>query len=295
MTEASAKLERAPRAPWVAELMRGDFAAARASAGLATGARELRRTDAEPGASPGPSSDAGAELDDAVISDRLDVIDAASRVATRLLDKSYQTAHKPLADLTARARERALRDGLDLTDLEGAIDRLVDLGSAVDARDVDAAEAHADGIGALDVGPFEAERATLLGTLAVYRGDVDAAQAAFEAAVAADPSHVRALTNLGNLALERDDVDEAVARYEAAIAVDDAFANAHHNLGVALRRKGKIGASVKSLRTAQRISTRKMREDARRELAQGRDARWLRRGLVVAGAAIVVWVAIRYL
>ena len=64
------------------------------------------------------------------------------------------------------------------------------------------------------------------------RQDVDGAEAAYRAAIAADPGYANAHYNLGVLLKnERNDVDGAEAAYRAAIAADPGYALAHSNLG----------------------------------------------------------------
>ena len=59
----------------------------------------------------------------------------------------------------------------------------------------------------------------------------DGAEAAYRAAIAADPGHIDAHTNLGFLLEnERKDFDGAEAAYRAAIAADPEHALAHNNL-----------------------------------------------------------------
>jgi len=65
------------------------------------------------------------------------------------------------------------------------------------------------------------------------RQDFDGAEAAYRAALAADPGHANAHSNLGFLLQNvRQDFDGAEAAYRAAIAADPRHANAHINLGV---------------------------------------------------------------
>ena len=71
-----------------------------------------------------------------------------------------------------------------------------------------------------------------LGVLLKRRMDFDGAEAAYHAAIAADPGLADAHYNLGVLLeYERQDLDGAEAAYRAAIAVDPGFADAHCNLG----------------------------------------------------------------
>ena len=68
------------------------------------------------------------------------------------------------------------------------------------------------------------------------RKDFDGAEAAYRAAIAADPGHAKAHHNLGVLLrMERKDIDGAEAAYRAAIAADPGHANAHINLATLLR------------------------------------------------------------
>ena len=79
------------------------------------------------------------------------------------------------------------------------------------------------------------------------------ARGAFEACLELKPRYAPALVNLGNLHLEAGDIDAAVARYQAAIAADDRYAPAHHNLAVAYKRLGRTADSVRELRRAHKL------------------------------------------
>ena len=89
------------------------------------------------------------------------------------------------------------------------------------------------------------------------RGDRAAAAAAFAAALDEFAACVPAMVNLANLALEAGDVEAAVARYEAAIALDPDYPEAHHNLGVAYKRLGRRRDAVRELRRATGLETRR--------------------------------------
>jgi tetratricopeptide (TPR) repeat protein len=116
---------------------------------------------------------------------------------------------------------------------------------------------------------FPAEAANQRGTAHAFSGEADDARREFSLAVELDGLHFRALTNLGNSSLEAGDFDEAIGFYQRALQVNDEFANAHHNLGVAYRRQGKVAASVRQLRRAQRVQQRSERERARAGLSEG--------------------------
>lgn len=89
------------------------------------------------------------------------------------------------------------------------------------------------------------------------RGDRAAAAEEINAALALDPACVAALVNAGNLELEDGRIDAAVARFEAAIALDPDYPEAHHNFGVALRRLGRRREAVRELRRATVLELRR--------------------------------------
>lgn len=100
------------------------------------------------------------------------------------------------------------------------------------------------------------ERAFLFNKRGVARVGMrrlDLARADFTAALECVGGYPPALTNLGNLLLEDGQLEAAIARYEAAIAADPDYAIAYLNLGVAYKRAGRVGESVRALRRAQRI------------------------------------------
>jgi lipoprotein NlpI len=103
------------------------------------------------------------------------------------------------------------------------------------------------------------ERAFLLNKRGVARIGLQAPQRAradFIAALEAFSGCAPALTNLGNLLLEEGQVDAAIANYERAIASDREYANAYLNLGVAYKRAGRIAEGVRALRDAHRLEQR---------------------------------------
>ena len=103
------------------------------------------------------------------------------------------------------------------------------------------------------------ERAFLLNKRGVARiglEDPDRACGDFAAALEARPGFAPALTNLGNMLLEEGQVDAAIARYESAIAGDREYALAYLNLSVAYKRAGRFAEGVRALRQAQRLEQR---------------------------------------
>ncbi|MDA0700319.1 MAG: tetratricopeptide repeat protein, partial [bacterium] len=165
--------------------------------------------------------------------DMLDTLQGLTEVEISVRSKSLARARKRFA-----AIERRPDDLIPWDDVAADLESLAVAVPAVDSRDLPEAR---EALAALRSDVFTAERDALLGTVAVLEGDQASGLAAFEAALARDPNHVRAWTNRGNLRLEAGDVDGAIGDYERALKLDDSFANAHHNLGVAYRRKGQVG------------------------------------------------------
>lgn len=114
----------------------------------------------------------------------------------------------------------------------------------------------------------KAEALNVLGVLHALREETDQARQSFENALDADPDHYRARMNLGNLALEAGDPAGAEAQYREVLKIAPDYDGAHHNLGVALRRQGKLQASVSSIRKAQRLGMRRTQQDAKEEMSE---------------------------
>jgi tetratricopeptide (TPR) repeat protein len=129
---------------------------------------------------------------------------------------------------------------------------------ALDRRDFSSADAAFAQLLALER-LAEDERAFLLNKRGVARMGLELrelARADFAAALKSRPGYPPALTNLGNLLLEEGQVDAAIANYESAIAGDREYAIAYFNLGVAYKRTGRIAKAVRALRHAQRLEQR---------------------------------------
>lgn len=144
----------------------------------------------------------------------------------------------------------------------------------------------------------EAEAHNAVGVLSALQEDPGAARAAFDRALELDPRHYRALTNVGNLLLESGDPAGAEGYYRRALAINGEYAGAHHNLAVALRRQRRVAASVRSLKTGQRLMVRQANQEGRAEARErlgrlgtgrlgegaGKWLRWILIALVVAAA-----------
>ena len=214
-------------------------------------------------------------------------------------DPDDVTAVETLALIQELAREKAWARALGrierLQEVAAPIDveafaaelrTLRDASAHLDRREADEALAELDD---LDDPYLRAEVATQRGTALILQNESAAAREAFERAVEHDPRHYRAITNLGNLSLEEGDVDAAIEAYEKALAIDENFANAHHNLGVALRRKGQVGRSVRSLRRAQKAMQREQTERARDSVKGIPGVKW-GRWIAIGAAAILLYI-----
>jgi tetratricopeptide (TPR) repeat protein len=100
---------------------------------------------------------------------------------------------------------------------------------------------------ALALDPTLAAAHTNLGLLAHAEGRADEARAAFERALALDATQPEARYNLGNLRDEAGDTDGALAEWYQAIALDPDFADAHFNIGAALVESGAFGPGARHL------------------------------------------------
>jgi len=76
------------------------------------------------------------------------------------------------------------------------------------------------------------------GVVAYGKGELDAAQAAFEAVLAEDAEDTAAIHYLGLIAADRGDFEAAIARYRSALALDPDDVDFRFDLGAALLESG---------------------------------------------------------
>ena len=216
----------------------------------------------------------------------LDALAALADVRRHLRAKAFTRAQQALE------RSGQPEGLLDWHALSTQIGTLKESNDALDTFKPDEAMAL---LASVDEPLLQGEAETQRGTAKVYLNENAEAEAHFANALEHDAKHYRALTNQGNLALEKGEVDAAIAAYEQALEINENFANAHHNLGVAYRKKGDIGKSVASIRRAQRALRRQDSEEARGKLSTltgGRGGlklgRWLFYGAVIALAYFVL-------
>ena len=92
---------------------------------------------------------------------------------------------------------------------------------------------------------------TNLGIVLFRRGDLAGAEAAYRAAIAADPARcLQPRCNLACILQGRGDLAGAEAAYRAALAADPRYAPAHYNLGVLLRQRGDEAGEEAAYRAA---------------------------------------------
>jgi len=89
-----------------------------------------------------------------------------------------------------------------------------------------------------------------LGSLLKLKGDLNGAQAQYEAAARIDPKEPVIYYNLGVVHRQRGYLEPALRAYEYAIALDPNYAMAHQNLGVVLFKLGKLPQSKRAFEKA---------------------------------------------
>ncbi len=88
--------------------------------------------------------------------------------------------------------------------------------------------------------PEHADSLNLLGVIALQTGNIDAALALVERAVALRPDAPVCRNNLGQILERLGRDDEAAQCYEAAIELDSKYAEAHNNLGLIRQRQDRL-------------------------------------------------------
>lgn len=86
-------------------------------------------------------------------------------------------------------------------------------------------------------------------------GDLDAAAADFDAAIAADPTFARAWNNRGMVRKHRGDVDAAAADFDAAIDADPEYTDALGNRAAARAAAGDLGGALADFARAVEIAS----------------------------------------
>ncbi len=85
-----------------------------------------------------------------------------------------------------------------------------------------------------------------LGALLAKKGDFDNAIKSYTRALELRPSDAKAHFDLGNILISRDQLDAAIESYSKAIELRPDFGEAHNNLGNALSRKGVADEAMES-------------------------------------------------
>lgn len=106
---------------------------------------------------------------------------------------------------------------------------------------------------ALAIRPDDAPTLIRHAELLVAAGDVDAAEAAYEAAIAAYPKSATARVGLGYIALERGDPARALRIFQEVAASQPEGSEAHHHVGLAYRTLGDADRAAEAWRLNQDV------------------------------------------
>ncbi|GGO23177.1 tetratricopeptide repeat protein [Deinococcus humi] len=227
-----------------------------------------------------------------------EALEAVFRFQETVRARRYPSARRALTDYrealaggAAAAELSVLRRAADPDALETALNALV-----AHLKEPDP-EVLAAGLAPALAQPLtRAEALNIQGVLLALQEESIRARALFEQALEADPGHYRALTNLGNLDIESGDHAGAEARYREVIRLNPEYDGGHHNLGVALRRQGKMGEAVRSIRRGQRLGMKRSREDADAEVKAQFAGNPLFKGMrwvLIAVVILILFLALR--
>jgi tetratricopeptide (TPR) repeat protein len=145
------------------------------------------------------------------------------------------------------ARERDANAPAASAEVERA-ERLLAEGEASEARELLEA--------AVRENPNDARAQLDLGLAFELEENVEGAERAYRASIAADPSFPEPHNNLGLLLRDLDRGGEAIAELREAIRLRPDFASAHVNLALALEESGDVGGAIEIYRTAVRLAPR---------------------------------------
>ncbi len=227
-----------------------------------------------------------------------EALEAVFRFQETVRARRYPSARRALADYREALAGRA--DAAELSVLRRAADPDV-LTTALDAlaahlKEPDPEILAAGLVPALSEPLTRAEALNIQGVLMALQEQGAEARTLFEQALEADAGHYRALTNLGNLDIEAGDYAGAEARYREVIRLNPDYDGGHHNLGVALRRQGKMGEAVRSIRRGQRLGMKRSKEDTDAEVKAQFAANPLFKGMrwvLIAVVVLVLFLALR--
>ncbi|GGL74805.1 hypothetical protein GCM10010840_11090 [Deinococcus aerolatus] len=227
-----------------------------------------------------------------------EALEAVFRFQETVRARRYPSARRALADYREALAGKA--DAAELSVLRRVADPDV-LATALEAlaahlKEPDPEILAAGLAPALSEPLTRAEALNIQGVLMALQEQGAGARTLFEQALEADAGHYRALTNLGNLDIEAGDYAGAEARYREVIRLNPDYDGGHHNLGVALRRQGKMGEAVRSIRRGQRLGMKRSKEDADAEVKAQFAANPLFKGMrwvLIAVVVLVLFLALR--
>lgn len=166
-----------------------------------------------------------------------------------------------------------------------ALEALVqDADAAYRRGDLDRAQASYEAVLRLD--PDHAHAWNRVGAILAQRGDLEAAQRALERALSLNPRLAAAHSNLGNVHYQRGDYTQALLCYQQAIALDPRNPVFYENLHAAYKRLGQIDRAVDALKRARALDREVARDEVRAQLRHA--ARRLGCTTVLAALALVV-------
>ena len=227
-----------------------------------------------------------------------EALEAVFRFQEPVRARRYPSARRALSDY-----REALSGGSDAAELS-VVRRMADpetLAAALDALSAHLKEPDPEVLAAglapaLDEPLTRAEALNIQGVLMALQEQGAAARTLFEQALEADAGHYRALTNLGNLDIEDGNYAGAELRYREVIRLNPDYDGGWHNLGVALRRQGKMGEAVRSIRRGQRLGMKRSKEEADAEVKAQFAANPLFKGMrwvLIAVVVLVLFLALR--
>lgn len=137
---------------------------------------------------------------------------------------------------------------------------------------------------AIALEPDNAQAHNKRGVVLAEKGMLDEAKLEFERALALDPKYASAMSNLGNTFREKNMLDEAAELYKMALTIDPDHATAHHNLGVVYKQMGMIDRAIVHFKQAQRSGLR--RDTGAERLAPAKVGRYL---WIIAAVLVVTF------
>lgn len=185
---------------------------------------------------------------------------AAAKIPARRITKSLKELRRQIPESMPLSGLAISAVGDRVVLKEGASRRHVESGQYVLAFDGDPSEGSLRVIEQRTIADTEQNRETADDWFekgyALESERIEAARAAYERAVAADPTHVNANLNLGRLLHEAGCLEDAEHAYRSAIAAGVSDALLWYNLGVLLTDRGRKKEALEAYEKALRLDPR---------------------------------------